>query len=222
MLIVVPTLLEAKLLFQSQNLDHLEFGQVVKLKEYDGAYISLIGFGPVNAGVHSAIALQNYQSKTSSEDRFSLLIGIAGAYDIKKHPVGKAFLARQVALDGVGVGMGELHKSSLSLGWENVSEAWQNVDMKHELLAEQGANVLTVCSASANTRETSLRKKSFPEAELEEMEAAPFALACRANMVPFGVIRGVSNAVGQQDKSSWNIPGALLAAKQLLQSFLFE
>lgn len=44
---------------------------------------------------------------------------------------------------------------------------------------------------------------------VESMEGSAAAQVCAALGVPFGEIRGVSNIVGERDKSAWNIPYAV-------------
>lgn len=52
------------------------------------------------------------------------------------------------------------------------------------------------------------RYRSAP-ADVETMEGAAFFEACLAAGVPFAEIRAVSNAVGEEDRSRWDIPLAL-------------
>jgi futalosine hydrolase len=55
---------------------------------------------------------------------------------------------------------------------------------------------------------------------VESMEGAAAAQVCLALGVPFGEIRGVSNTVGERDKSRWRTATALAAAHQVLDEWL--
>ena len=60
------------------------------------------------------------------------------------------------------------------------------------------------------------------EADVETMEGAAFFEACLAAGVPFAEIRAVSNAVGEEDRSRWDIPLALKNLQAFLNSLTLE
>ena len=60
------------------------------------------------------------------------------------------------------------------------------------------------------------------QADVESMEGAAFFEACLATGVPFAEIRAVSNAVGEEDRSRWNIPLALKNLQAFLNSLTLE
>jgi nucleoside phosphorylase len=52
------------------------------------------------------------------------------------------------------------------------------------------------------------------------MEGFAVALACALFRVPLGIVRGLSNVVGDRDPARWRIPAALAAARELAQGWL--
>jgi len=56
-------------------------------------------------------------------------------------------------------------------------------------------------------------------ADIESMEGAAFFEACLRHGVPFAEIRAVSNAVGETDRSRWDIPLALRNLQTALETF---
>ena len=55
------------------------------------------------------------------------------------------------------------------------------------------------------------------EAEIETMEGAAFFETCLRYGIPFAEIRAVSNRVGEEDRSRWDIPLALRNLQDALQ-----
>ncbi len=70
---------------------------------------------------------------------------------------------------------------------------------------------VTVNRVSGNERTVATLKKHFSP-DVESMEGAAFFYACLFANVPFYQLRGISNYVGERDRSKWDIP---LAIKQL-------
>ena len=59
------------------------------------------------------------------------------------------------------------------------------------------------------------------EADIESMEGAAFFEACLRAGVPFAEIRAVSNAIGEEDRTRWNIPLALHNLHSSLNALTF-
>jgi futalosine hydrolase len=49
-------------------------------------------------------------------------------------------------------------------------------------------------------------------ADIESMEGAALHYVCAMQQIPFIQIRGISNMVGERDKTKWKIPESMLAA----------
>lgn len=67
---------------------------------------------------------------------------------------------------------------------------------------------VTVDEVTTNTRRIAFFQKKYA-AQIETMEGASFHYVCLQNNVPFLQIRGISNKVGDRDKSNWYISEAL-------------
>jgi futalosine hydrolase len=57
-------------------------------------------------------------------------------------------------------------------------------------------------------------------AAVETMEGAALHYACILEGVPFIQIRGISNKVGERDKSKWKIPAAIQSSNELVEKIL--
>jgi len=80
-------------------------------------------------------------------------------------------------------------------------------------------------SVKANTVNT-IRQEIFPhiqkESDIESMEGAAFFNVCLQEKVPFIQIRGISNYVGEQDKTKWEIDLAVKNLNKVLLDILSE
>jgi futalosine hydrolase len=180
------------------------------------AVSELCGFGPVAAAARTAELLG------ARKPARVLLVGVAGAYDTREHPVGDAFEFDEVAIDGIGVGEGRSLVSARALGFpqwpgttalghgpifDRLPLSVHRVDSHHRLL-------LTACAASADRRQARWRKELFPDAIAEDMEGFAVATACAITGVPLRVVRGISNEVGDRAYERWRIPAALESARR--------
>lgn len=199
-LILVPTELEYR-----RFLDH---GGVASGR----ALVELCGFGPVAGAARTAQVLERIRP------RRVLLLGIAGAFDVERDPVGSALEFGRVALDGVGVGQGESFRAPPALGfpqWPAGGRLPRAIEDELTLAgSESVAQLLTTCAASANEDERRQRTARFPDARCEDMEGFAVAFACALTGTPLRIVRGVSNEVGVRNPEQWNIPLALGAARR--------
>jgi futalosine hydrolase len=180
--------------------------------------VEVCGFGPVAAAARTA------QRLALLRPRRVLLLGIAGTLDPERRPVGSAALFGHLRLDGVGAGQGEAHRPAEALGfpqWPGDPEAEAIGD---QLVLDPGREeeLLTVCAAAASPVEASQRRQRHPGARAEDMEAFGVGLACRLQGVPLRVVRGISNVAGDRERTSWDVPGALAAARSLAVEHLDE
>ncbi len=179
--------------------------------------IQLCGFGPVAAAARAAALVSRYKP-----DRV-LLIGIAGSFDPEKHPVGSACRFDQVACHGIGVGSGDRFQPADSLGFEQFSggDAKPKVTDVIPLMSTFVGDVpchgqlLTSCAGCADRDEAQSRRRAYPLAVAEDMEGYGVAMACTLAGVPLQIVRGISNGVGDRDRSHWEIEEALRAAADL-------
>lgn len=210
-LILVPTDLERRRLEDEGGFPD-EFGE-----------LHVGGFGPVAAAARTA------QLLALRRPRRVLLIGIAGAYDAERDPVGSARSFEAVALHGVGVGEGRDFQSPPALGfpqWPGDADSDAIDDrlplwLPNEVGPEERAELLlTTCGASCDPEQAAQRAERFPAARGEDMEGFGVALACALARTPLCVVRGISNVVGDRQRSNWNIPQALGAARRLALTVL--
>ena len=179
-----------------------------------------IGFGPISAAARSGALIARYRPSRV------LLIGIAGSFDTEQYPIGSACRFDQVLCDGIGVGMGTDFQSAANVGWKQFAadDAMPEVNDGIALVSTYNPAIpcagplLTVCSASGSSEERDLRRQRFPGVAAEDMEGFSVAVACSLAGVPLQIIRGISNEVGDRDKSRWKIHAALdSAAKMAMQ-----
>ena len=77
------------------------------------------------------------------------------------------------------------------------------------------ANALTVNLLTDDDVYIKAMKMKF-NADIESMEGAALHFICLQEKIPFLQIRGISNKVGERDKSKWNVKDAIYASNQLL------
>ena len=184
--------------------------------------LQICGFGPIAAAARTAALIARYQSKRV------ILIGIAGAYNASRTPVGSAHRFSEVACDGIGVGSGCDHQSASQMGWHQftVSDAQPEIQDSIELdswLVEglpNAGKLLTVCSASANETEALRRLETHPGAVAEDMEGFGVAMSCALARVPLQIVRGISNRVGDRNHSDWRTEEALTAAAEMAMQLI--
>ncbi|KAA5545181.1 futalosine hydrolase [Roseiconus nitratireducens] len=177
-----------------------------------------IGFGVIAAGVAAAAELSRHRPSRV------ILAGIAGLYRDRAGGVfrlGDAACFDSVWIDGIGVGQGDAFIDAVAMGWNWFSEDRSTTSLTLAPIAQPAESInasrpdlprpalLTVCSASANERESSWRRDRFPQVLGEDMESFAVAFACRAAGVPLTVVRGFSNWVGDRNHGHWKIDQAL-------------
>ena len=202
-----------------------------------GCRVELCGFGPVAAAARTAQLIAEHKPERV------LLVGIAGSLD-DQLAVGNAYRFDRVACYGIGAGSGSDFVPAAALGWQQ----WpgdaagmlpptecprgegQRGDQIGDLISctavgdigEKADLLLTVCAAAANADDVRLRLQAFPGAVAEDMEGFAVAVACRLRGLPFDIVRGISNAAGDRDKSHWQIAAALEAAGRLALQIMTE
>ncbi len=183
----------------------------------------ICGFGPVAAAARTA------QLVAMLRPRRVLLIGIAGAYDVERFPVGSAVVFTRVAIDGVGAGEGASFQGPPALGFPQwPGSPGTTVAPVEDVLAlaapegTEAALLLTTCAASDSSAHAADRRARFPSAIAEDMEGFAVALACALARVPCGIVRGISNEVGDRDAAHWRIPAALAEARRVALAILAD
>ena len=182
------------------------------------AQVECCGFGPVAAAARTAALC------TLLRPARVVLVGIAGAYDVARHPVGSASEFAAVAIDGVGAGRGAGFLPPRELGFPQwpggTGAAARGVDPIYDRLplavpagVAAAPLLLTTCAASASAEEAAERRARFPEAAAEDMEG--FAVATRLRAGRRGAARRARHLEpGRRARPArWRIPAALAAAR---------
>ncbi len=218
--------------------DALEGEQAVEV------LIEVCGFGLAASGVGAMSALARAGrlfrpsgsglSGTSPQGRqTTILIGIAGTYDVLAAPVGSVVIGSRVTCDGIGAGTGDDFVAAGAMGWSQGHartgiqpvhdtielDRWLIEDMPRNDLQGQisfGGQVLSVASASGGAEDAQSRRVRHAEALIEDMEAFAVALATRLGGGSLTLVRGVSNAVGDRDHRNWKTVAALGAVAKVL------
>lgn len=188
------------------------------------AIVEVCGFGPVAAAARGAELLSRLRPARV------VLVGIAGAFETERHPIGEALTFGAVAIDGIGVGRGASFQGPKELGFPQAPGSksmargpiYDSLPLASPVPAgstEPGL-LLTVCAASGSSADALERRQRFPEAVAEDMEGFAVALACAQSGVPLAIVRGISNRAGERDPRGWRIPAALSAARRLAAEVL--
>ena len=144
-------------------------------------------------------------------------VGIAGSFN-PTLVLGTAVTVRQEILADMGVYETDGYHDIFELGLaeENVPPFEQGAIVNHHDHLIESASLPAVSAVSVNEISTSAEKiKLFAEkykADIESMEGAALHYVCAMQQIPFIQIRGISNLVGERDKTKWKIPESMLAA----------
>lgn len=195
---------------------------VTRQQNSRGVCAEICGFGTIVAAARTAQMLANYKP------RRVLLAGIAGTYDEKILAIGTASCFRSVAVDGIGAGTGERFITAAEMGFpqwpghdgDSANQVGDRLRLDALEFTATADLLLTCCAASACVAEAALRRRRFPAAVAEDLEAFGVAAACALANVPLTVVRGASNVAGNRDHATWRIDDALSAASELVQNIL--
>lgn len=206
--------------------------------------IEVCGFGLAASGVGAMQALaragrlfrpSGSQARNAALEghHATILIGIAGTYDVLSAPVGSVVIGTQATCDGIGAGTGDDFVAAGTMGWSQgharngLSPVRDTIDLDTGLvehLSHTGVpdqvsrigQVLSVAAASGSAVDARNRQIRHPDVLIEDMEAFSVALATRMSGGFLTVIRGVSNAVGDRDHRNWQTASALGAVSRVL------
>ena len=168
-----------------------------------------------------AAAARTAQLIARLRPRRVVLLGIAGAYDGERHPVGTALVFASVSIEGIGTGRGKGLVGPSELGfpqWPGSPDTTpqpvdETIALEHPPDEDCGL-LLTTCAASDTPEHAAERLARHPDAIAEDMEGFSVAMACTLAKVPVTIVRGISNVVGDRDPEHWRIPAALAAARR--------
>lgn len=221
MLLLVPTAREARALFDQGRAPRCEDPETLELGGRP-VRCALVGFGPAAAGALAALALSR------ERPRHALLVGVAGTYHPERLGTGRLLAGSGTRFADLGAGRGAVRRSATSLGFEQAppGPGRPAVGDLLPLAATEGdaegaselprGEILTVAASSGSREEARERAQDFPEALAEDMESFAVAVAAQRLGTPLSVVRAISNAAGEADRSRWDLPGALAALRAWL------
>ena len=144
-------------------------------------------------------------------------VGIAGSFN-PTLVLGTAVTVRQEMVADMGVYESDVYHDIFDLGLaeKNMPPFEQGAIVNHHDYLINAASLPAVSAVSVNEISTSAEKINvFAEkykADIESMEGAALHYVCTMQQIPFIQIRGISNLVGERDKTKWKIPESMLAA----------
>jgi len=144
-------------------------------------------------------------------------VGIAGSFN-PTLVFGTAVTVKQEMLADMGVYETDGYHDIFELGLaeKNMPPFEQGAIVNHHDHLIESASLPVVSAVSVNEISTSAEKINvFAEkykADIESMEGAALHYVCAMQQIPFIQIRGISNLVGERDKTKWKIPESMLAA----------
>jgi futalosine hydrolase len=200
----------------------LELARLHELGGIDAglAIVRTCGFGPVAAAARTA------QCVAELRPARIVLVGVAGTYDPSALEIGQALEFDAVAIDGVGAGDDREPHGPAALGFAQLPGSATRAPIHDRILLSGPRRdatehlLLSVCAASGTREQADARRRRFPAAIAEDMEAFGVALACALYGVPLHVVRGASNAAGDRDHARWQIARALESARDTALSIL--
>jgi futalosine hydrolase len=144
-------------------------------------------------------------------------VGIAGSFNPTLKLGTAVTVSREIVAD-MGVFENDGYRDIFALGLteENMPPFEQGAIVNHHDSLVECASLPVVSAVSVNEISTNPDKIAlFAEkykADIESMEGAALHYVCKMQQIPFIQIRGISNMVGERDKTNWKIPESLLAA----------
>ena len=185
--------------------------------EYNGIsiYPLVTGVGPT----FTAFALSRFTDIKNID--YAINIGIAGAFN-RDVNIGDTFQIDRDCFGDLGVEENDGQMTDvfdLELMKANdfpFSQKWMINDTKKKMESSlPSASCLTVNCVSG-VESTILKRKEKYDADLESMEGAAFAYACKMMQMDYLQIRSVSNYVEVRNKKNWNIEQAIHHANKEL------
>ena len=198
---------------------------VIAATERELTGIKEISFNRQSMMVHTAVsgvgllpsAYAIMQLISSLKPDMIIQVGIAGSFN-PTLVLGTAVTVRQEILADMGVYETDGYHDIFELGLaeKNMAPFEQGTIVNHHDSLVECASLPAVSAVSVNEISTNPDKIAlFAEkykADIESMEGAALHYVCRMQQIPFIQIRGISNMVGERDKTKWKIPESLLAA----------
>jgi futalosine hydrolase len=197
----------------------LDFISDIQTSEKNQVIKKVLGVGQVPTTYH---LLNHIESLTPD---LIVQIGIAGSF-VNDCTLGEVFAIGEEHMADMGVVEKGTFQSifDLKLMDENQIPFTNRklINPHHHLF--QKTNLKKVSAITVNEVSTSPERISYYQHHfnpvLESMEGAAFHYCCIMKNIPFIQIRGVSNYVGERNKSKWRIEASLEAVAKSTQEFI--
>ena len=144
-------------------------------------------------------------------------IGVAGSFTTT-YSIGNAVAVKNEIVADMGVFEDDGYKDIFDLGLENGDsfpyERGRLINKDESLLKATGldcVNAVSVNEISTSKEKINLYANRY-DAAIETMEGAALHYVCIHNKIRFIQIRGISNYIGERDKSKWEMKKAMDAA----------
>ncbi len=178
----------------------------------DGCAAACVGVGKVAAALGTIEALDRFRP------RAVLSFGLCGRYPGAGLAVGAPCLVERTfcADEGVETPAGFSSLAQMGLADEGAYDA--DAGLVARVLAVAGPLprvVAATVSTCAGTDALARRRRARLAAEVETMESAAVAAACRLRAVPWVEIRVVSNETGDRDRAAFDLEGAAARCRAL-------
>jgi futalosine hydrolase len=191
--------------------------ELAHLKSGSGEYKALnIGYFSTGIGALST-SVQLNQIIVSHNPELIIQTGLAGSFTTS-YLIGNAVVVKNEIVAEMGVFEKDGYKDIFDLGLQkkdvfpyiNGQLVNENQTLLECTLLEQ-VSAITVNEISTSSEKINLYSTRY-NAGIETMEGAALHHVCIMNKIPFLQIRGISNIVGERDKSKWQIEKAIDAA----------
>lgn len=220
-LLITATGLEAAPLKNALPWQPLPFplGELSELPERN-VYLAHLGVAKVNTAAGLALALH-----TLSPERV-VQFGIGGAFAGAGLELGQVAIATQETHLDTGVQLENRWQDMKTMGFPLLGSHYNTFPTDAELTTTLAALTGAVLCAFGTSETVTgsfsggeVLRKRFGVA-LESMEGAAAAQVCAAFSVPFAELRGVSNVVGERDKTRWMLPEAVRAVNRAMLGYV--
>ena len=208
-----------KILVVAATTLEMDFMSSIQSSEKNQVFKKVLGVGQVPTTYHLLQHIENIMPELIVQT------GIAGSF-LNDIALGEVFVIEREFMADLGVQENGSFQSVFDLKLMDKNQTpFSDGQLKnpHEILIHK-TNLKKASSITVNEISTSLErinefKKQF-NPTIESMEGAAFHYCCLMKNIPFVQIRGVSNYVGERDKSRWHIETALQAATKSTQDFI--
>lgn len=180
--------------------------------------VLITGVGQIGTTYNLVTCLQNKKAD------LVIQAGIAGCFT-DQTTLGETVLIKQDTFGDVGMEEKEKFTTLFDAGFAGKNDfpfidGW--LINNNEIFGQSGlknVKAITVNKVSDSLLQQQQLKNHF-DPEIESMEGAAFHYVCLQQKIPFIQIRSVSNAVGERDKSKWQIKDAIINLNTELEKLI--